>query len=410
MSAYFASGIVVSTLVSRLPTVRDDLGLSHGEVGLLLLCLTLGSFITVSLSGLIVLRLGSGNAIKYGATLVGAALLLAGFGSTVLNSVPVTGTALALLGAGTAVWNVASNVQGAAMEAALGRVVMPVLHGFFSVGTVVGAGIGAACAALLLPVGWHFSASGLGVVALVWWASRTFRPDARPGAAPAPQSVSTHTGALEIVAPPVTSTSSTGASVGGRAAMGRAWREGRTVLLGIMVLGMALAEGAAGDWVALALADGYGTADSVGALGYGVFVTAMMTARLLGGRVIERLGRVAVMRLSAVTAFAGLLLFVFGPTVAVGFAGLALWGLGVALTFPVAMTAAADDPRHAAARVSVVSTLGYGAFLCGPPLLGLLADQIGLLNALLLPAVLVVVSFTIAGAARPAAAASRLER
>lgn len=383
MAAYFASGVVVATLVSRLPSVRDGLGLTHGQVGLLLLSLTLGAFVSVSLSGLVVLRVGSGHTIRGGALLVSVALAAAGIGVGALGSVPATGSALALLGAGTACWNVASNVQGAAMETELGRAIMPVLHGCFSVGTIVGAGAGALASWLSVPVGWHYSAAAAGVAALVLWAARAFRADT--GGTPA---------------------AAAGTSAGSGSVMGRTWREPRTVLLGAMVLGMALAEGAAGDWVALALADGYATTNAVGALGYGVFVTAMATARLGGGRLLERIGPVAAMRASAVAALAGVLLFVGAGSVPLAFAGLALWGLGVALVFPVAMTAASDDPLRAAARVSVVSTIGYGAFLCGPPLLGLLADRIGLLNALAALAVLVVASFFLAGNTRPSATAA----
>lgn len=169
----------------------------------------------------------------------------------------------------------------------------------------------------------------------------------------------------------------------------------------MLVLGMALAEGAAGDWVALALADGYGAINSLGAIGYGVFVTAMTIARLGGGRILERCGRVTVIRLSAASTLIGLLLFVYGPSLTTAFAALVFWGLGVAMCFPVAMTAASDDPMRAAARVSVVSTIGYGAFLGGPPLLGLLADVVGLLNALAFVGILVVISFVLSPAAGP---------
>lgn len=343
-----------------------------------MLCMTFGSFVSVSLSGLIVLRVGSGRTILGGALLVAAALAAAGAGTSVLGSVPATGAALALLGMGTACWNVASNVQGAAMETELGRSVMPVLHGCFSLGTIAGAGIGAFASWVHLPVGWHYLAAGTAVAGLVLWAARAFRAD--------------------------TGGTTAGASSSG-SVMGRTWREPRTVLLGVMVLGMALAEGAAGDWVALALADGYSTANAVGALGYGVFVTAMATGRLCGGRILERIGSVAAMRASAVAALAGVLLFAWGTSVPMAFVGLALWGLGVALVFPVAMTSASDDPLRAAARVSVVSTIGYGAFLCGPPFLGLLADQVGLLNALASLGILVVVSFFLAGYTRPSAPA-----
>ncbi|MEG2578517.1 MAG: MFS transporter, partial [Glutamicibacter sp.] len=173
----------------------------------------------------------------------------------------------------------------------------------------------------------------------------------------------------------------------------KAWTEPQTVLLGVLVLGMALAEGAAGDWVAMALVDGYHTKEGVGAIGYGVFVTAMTLTRLLSGDLILGLGRVVMIRASAISALVGVLLFAFGNNLPLAFVALAIWGMGVALTFPLAMSAASDDPVHAATRVSVVSTIGYGAFLGGPPLLGLLAEVIGLLPALGSISILVVVAF-----------------
>lgn len=113
---------------------------------------------------------------------------------------------------------------------------------------------------------------------------------------------------------------------------------------------MALAEGAAGDWVAMALVDGYGTKEGVGAIGYGVFVTAMTLTRLLSGDLILRLGRVVMIRASAISALVGVLLFAFGNSLPLAFVALGIWGMGVALTFPLAMSAASDDqsmPQHA---------------------------------------------------------------
>lgn len=143
----------------------------------------------------------------------------------------------------------------------------------------------------------------------------------------------------------------------------------------------------------MALVDGYETNEGVGAIGYGVFVTAMTLTRLLSGDLILRMGRVFMIRASAISALVGVLLFAFGNNLPLAFVALAIWGMGVALTFPLAMSAASDDPVHAATRVSVVSTIGYGAFLGGPPLLGLLAEVIGLLPALGSISILVVVAF-----------------
>jgi cyanate permease len=116
--------------------------------------------------------------------------------------------------------------------------------------------------------------------------------------------------------------------------------------------------------------------------------------------VLERFGRVPVLRGTAVLAVIGLLIVIFGPNVWVASIGVALWGLGASLGFPVGMSAAADDPRTAAARVSAVATIGYFAFLVGPPVIGLLGQEFGLLKALLAVLVLVGIAGLVSGAAR----------
>jgi len=180
-----------------------------------------------------------------------------------------------------------------------------------------------------------------------------------------------------------------------------AWREPRTLLVGLMVLGFAFAEGSANDWIAVALVDGYGSAEVVGAVAFGCFVAAMTAGRFFGGALLDRYGRVAVLRATAVIALAGLLLVLFGGSVPVALAGAVLWGVGASLGFPVGMSAAADDPAKAPARVSAVSSIGYTAFLAGPPLIGPLGQHVGILTALLVVIVAIGLGGTLCGAARP---------
>ncbi len=127
----------------------------------------------------------------------------------------------------------------------------------------------------------------------------------------------------------------------------------------------------------------------------------MTGMRFFGGSVIDRYGRVAVLRSSMAAAAAGLGLFVFAGNVWLAAVGAALWGVGAALAFPMGMSAAADDPKHAAARVSVVSTIGYVAFLAGPPLLGYLGDLTGIHLALLAIGAPILVALLLAGVAKP---------
>ncbi len=127
----------------------------------------------------------------------------------------------------------------------------------------------------------------------------------------------------------------------------------------------------------------------------------MTAMRFFGGRAIDVYGRVTVLRASMAAAAAGLGFFVFAGNIWLATAGAALWGVGAALAFPMGMSAAADDPKYAAARVSVVSTIGYVAFLAGPPLLGYLGDLTGIRLALLAIGVPILGALLLAGAARP---------
>ena len=406
VAAYAFSGIAFATWVSRLPAIRDGLDLTPANVGLLLLCMTLGSFISVSASGLIVLRFGSKQTIRIGSIMVGAGLVLTGVGTSVLVNPLAVAAGLAIIGLGTASWNTASNVEGAAVERAVRRHIMPRLHGAFSLGTVAGAAAGAWAAAAGIPVVGHFAVAGLLVAGSVATAASWFRADITPvegGQSFRPAKPDTFedpsTGPIPVIVP---ATDRPDEPLDNKRQIAQAWRDRRTLLLGVLVLGLALAEGAAGDWVALALADGHGQSDAAGAAGYGLFVTFMTVGRFAGTVVLDRFGRVPVMRWCAALAVLGLGLFVFAPVPWVAYVALAVWGLGASLGFPVGMSAAADDPLKAAARVSVVSTIGYGAFLCGPPLLGLLAEHVGILHSLLAVMVMLVVSFLLAPVARKA--------
>jgi MFS family permease len=398
--AYGASGLAFASWVSRLPAIRDALDLSPGNIGVILLCMTLGSFASVSASGLIVLRLGSKRTVRTGSIMVGVGLLAAGFGTTVLASPVATAIGLAIIGLGTGSWNTASNVEGAAVERAVGRHIMPRLHGAFSLGTVAGAGLGAAAAASSLPVFWHLAAAGAVVSVSVATAASWFRADITPVAGERAYSPDNFEDPSTGPIPVIPAAGAAEVPLDNKRKIAQAWRDRRTLLLGVLVLGLALAEGAAGDWVALALADGHGQSDAAGAAGYGLFVTFMTIGRFAGTVMLDRFGRVPVMRWCAAMAVLGLGVFVFAPVPWLAYVGLAVWGLGASLGFPVGMSAAADDPAKAAARVSVVSTIGYAAFLCGPPLLGLLAEHVGILHSLLAVMVMLAVSFVLSPVAR----------
>jgi MFS family permease len=255
---------------------------------------------------------------------------------------------------------------------------MPRFHAGWSVGSVAGALGGAAMVALGVPVTAHLLGAGVLLAVVVPLAVRGFLPEPSTASDPA-----------------VTETE--------RRSPLRAWLEPRTLLIGVFVLCMAFSEGTGNDWLAVAVIDGYQTAPVAGPLTFAVFLSAMTVGRWFGPQVIARLGRVRAVRGSALLALVGLLLVVFGGVLPLAVVGSVLWGLGTALGFPVGMSAAADDPRRAAGRVSVVASIGYTAFLAGPPLIGLLGEHGGVLRALTVTAALLAIAIAIASTIRPLA-------
>jgi hypothetical protein len=365
------NGFAFASWVARIPEVRTALGLTPGQLGLLLLGLAAGAVLALPTAGPLVHRSGAGRVVGSAAVLAGAGLALAGVGAGTLGAAVVTGAGLVVLGYGSGTWDVAMNIEGAAVERRMGRAVMPRFHAAFSLGTVAGAGTGAAAAATGLPVVVHLGAVAVLAASLPALAVRLFLT-----AAPRPEDPA-------------------------RRSPWRAWGEPRTLAIGLLVLAMALTEGVANDWLAVALVDGYDVPAWVGASGFALFVTAMTVGRLAGPVLLDRYGRVVVLWSSMAVAGVGVALVVLGQVAPLVVSGIVLWGLGASLGFPVGMSAAADDPAHAAGRVSVVSTIGYTAFLAGPPVLGLVGDRVGVLNALLVVAVLLVPSALAVPSARP---------
>jgi MFS family permease len=153
-------------------------------------------------------------------------------------------------------------------------------------------------------------------------------------------------------------------------------------MIGLVVLAAGFTEGTANDWVSVGFVEGHDLPAWAGILALATFLGFMTTGRILGTRLLDRHGRVPVLRFTFVLAAVGSLMVVFGDTV-IAYVGAAVWGIGASLGFPVGMSASADDPARAGARMSVVATIGYTAFIAGPPLLGFLGDHFTVLRALL---------------------------
>jgi len=374
--AFAGAGFAFASWASRIPQVRDHLGLSPAQLGLVLLSIAAGSAIALPLSGPVVTRFGSRRVVTWMALLQGGAMAMVALGYLVGVAPVVAG--LFVFGFSAGAWDVAMNVQGAVVERLLGRSIMSRFHAGFSIGTVAGALVGALIVALSVPVTAHLLGAAVVVTASVGLETRAFVGD-HAGEERPPDDAPVRTTRHALTA----------------------WREPRTLLIGVMVLAFAFSEGAAGDWTGIAVIDGYGQSKVVGVLGLATFHAAMTTARWFGPAWLDRFGRVAVTRALALVAAVGVLLFVLGVATWLAFVGIALWGLGTSLGFPVGMSAGADDPVRSAARVSVIASIGYWAFLAGPPFIGFVGDHVTVLRALLAVPVALGVAAAIAGATRP---------
>jgi predicted MFS family arabinose efflux permease len=381
---FAVSGFGFASWASRIPQVKQHLGLDPSALGLLLLAIAAGSVVSLPLAGTIVARWGSRRTAMVMAMLSTVALLTVAFGY--LAGVAPVAVGLFGFGVSAGIWDVAMNVQGAAVERRLGRSIMSRFHAAWSLGTVTGALVGAAAVALGVPVTVHLALAALLEGPVVCVVARSFVADV-----PDVADVASVTGETER---------EDGARAGAGSALA-AWREPRTVLIGVFVLAFAFAEGSGNDWISVAVIEDYRAPATLGTLAFAVFLAAMTGGRWFGTGLIDRYGRVPVTRALAAVAVAGVALFIVGPALPAAFAGALLWGGGTSLGFPTGMSAAADDPALAAPRVGVTASIGYCAFLGGPPLIGFLGDHIEVRYALVCVAVLLALAIAIAPALRP---------
>ena len=367
------NGFVFASWMSRVPDIKQVLDIAAGQLSLLLLALSVGSMCGLPLAGRIAHRLGAAGTVRLGTFISMPGVVWSAVAIELHAPLPLIMPGMFLIGLGIGIWDVAQNLEGTVIERALSRSIMPWFHATFSAGTVAGALIGAGIVWLGVPIGVHLIAAAVLTVAAVWWCTRPFLPafdEAADGeAAPRPS---------------------------GRSA----WTEPRTLLIGVMVLAAAFTEGVANDWLAVAFVEGHGLDTSIGVVALAVFLSFMTGGRILGTHLLDRCGRIVVLRVLFTAAVIGCLMVVFGdPWLA--FAGAAVWGVGASLGFPVGMSAAADDPARAAVRLSVVSTIGYGAFLTGPVLIGFLGDHFGVLRALLVVGAVCLAAILVVPFARP---------
>ncbi len=366
-----ANGFAIATMLSRLPGIRDHLGIDPAAVGVMLAFFSAGSMVGLAFSGTLLHSLGAARLVRIVQPVVGVAMAGIGLTVAVLGSYAATAAVAVVFGAAVALSDVAMQVEGTANERQAGRAVLPFIHAGFSLGTVVGAGLGALAAQLDVPLMLHFGVVAVVVLVGAMLAQRWI-PHVTEDAGPKPS----------------------------RRERLAVWRQPRTYAIGLIVLCFAYIEGSANDWLTLGLVDERGFDQAGAALMLSAFTAAMTVGRFLGSPIVNRLGRMPVLIGSAVIAAAGLSLVIFVPTTWAVILGTVVWGLGSSLGWPLGISAAGDDPVDSASRVSAVSILAYIAFFAGPPVVGLIANGTGVLPALTFVLGLVAIAIALSPAVR----------
>jgi MFS family permease len=368
-AAFLIHATVSGTWAPRLPAIKQSLGLSDGELGTALVGLAIGLVIGTRLAGAPIDRWGSRPFMRVGFPLLAATLLLPGLadsGLTLFGSLLVLGVASGAL-------DVAMNAQGIEVERTLGKPILSGLHGLWSVGLGLGAGVAALAAAAGLDPLPHFA-----IVAAVL-ALASF-PLLR-GLLPAEHQVREEHE-----------------------------RETRTTvhwtlplaLLGVIAFCSFVGEGSASDWSAVYMTQELGTSQALGALAFAAFAVTMATTRFMADSLRTRFGNVALVRAGSLVAAVGLGLGLLIHEPAAAIAGFALLGLGLAAVVPIAFAAAGEmDPRATGRLVGRVATVGYVGTVAGPIAIGWLAEATSLRIAL---GLVVLLALTIAAVSRSALA------
>ncbi|MGJ6981556.1 MFS transporter [Aestuariimicrobium soli] len=377
LAAFMLGGVAGAAFGARLPSIQADLGVSKGTLGTMLIGTTIGALAGLGSSAWIHHRFGARKGIRNSLLVVGAGIALIGLGAGAFGSPVVVTLALALTGWGIGSLDVMINVEGALVEQQFKKTLMPLMHAAWSAGVILGAGIGAGSAALRLPVEVQFPLQGLLVAG---------------GGIVLSLGIPTHE-APEAPAERLTLQQRAGrilASV----------KDVRLVLIGLVMLGSELGEGSANNWLTLAVRTEHHQPEAIAGMFFVLFAASETLARALGGPVVDRIGRPNAVRVTSVLGLIGIALFILTHAWWLVAIGVLLWAFGVSMGFPLGMSAAADSGPNPAARVSFVAVIGYAANLTGPPAIGNLADNVGLLKALWVIAALFAVAVLCASAVR----------
>lgn len=358
---FFLNGVMAAALSTRLPVLQTKLALSADQLGLALLGCTIGGLAATNIAARLSRRFGSKMITIVAATCMGVALLFIAFAPTF----PILILALAFFGVGSGAMDITMNIQGTEVERGYGRPILNAFHACFSVGSLLSALLGSTLAAFNVCPAFHFLAIALSAGVGIAWSSRFLLP---------PEPV--------------------------LAVSGERTQHARTlpfswplILLGVIAFCALLSVGAMFDWSALYLSEMLHTGAGLAAAGFATFLVCMTLGRSVGDGVAMRLGKARLMRSTCSLAALGLTLALLFPWAPVAFFGFGLVGFGLAVPFPLVVSAAGRlSKQERGSALATVTTWGYGGMLAGPPVIGFVANREGLRLALALVVLLCILA------------------
>ena len=352
-SMFMLNGALFGVWASRIPAVSSAHELTQSSLGLLLLCMAAGAILAFPLAGHASDRLGCAVVTRRVAFFYAITLVLIGLSPNVW----MLALALFAFGAAHGAMDVAMNAWAAEVERKAECSMMSSFPAMFSVGAGMGAVTGFVAASYYLTVSFHFTLVAILLTAL----------------------------ALFIAQIPWNSVKVAGHQAG----LKFSFPKGRLLAVGFVAFCASLGEGGVADWSALFLVSVAAVSESKAALGYAVFSLAMVTMRLIGDRIVAKLGPLFTARFGGAVAMAGSLMAIIWGTYPMSLLGFALMGIGYSVIMPLAFSRAANDETMSpGAAIASVSTLGYGGILLGPPLIGFVADASSLSAAFLIISIL----------------------
>ena len=354
LAAFFFNGLILATWVSRIPAVQSKLDMSEGTLGFVLMGISVGVIVALSMAGGLVGRFGSKTMTMAG--VIGLCFVMPL--PALMPNTAALFAALFIFGAFLSTMDVSMNSQAVVVEGLAGKHLMSSFHAFFSIDGLAGALLGAGFVALGVSILNHFLILALFSLLVMLFFGRFLvqdsgEPEGEGG------------GIFRLPPHPL-------------------WA------LGAVAFCVAIGEGSMGDWSGVYLAEVIRTTEAFAALGFAAFSATMTLGRLAGDWLVVRFAPVNVVRYGGLLASWGLLMAVFSHNEYVVLLGFAAVGAGVANGIPLAFSAAGKFPGMAAgAGIVGVATIGYAGFLAGPPLIGLVAEATSLRVAFFLAALLV---------------------